>query len=398
MTGGILPGEIPDRSVVRLVRELSSASAQKPVVIQRIDELLSGDVSVSEGIKAAFQTNFRLYDNFLRKLHYKREQRFPREVRERILRFLTTGYLISSDVRYFNEFLWFNDYGDEEKFQRYFAANSVNFRNNLIDGGYHKFPLAGREEVADFAKSAGGGLEENGDQKNISRNARICLMGIPVAVKGLYKNLKKLGMEVQVVYIAHNRSCVKRLLISKKVLSSFLYALMGSTINYQIINEDYRSDRIYYDLKRENYDIGVQRQGNIIIKNNIIKSFALGILNNHIAVLPYVRGRSCVEYSVLFGFPIAATVHFIDEGIDTGDIINVYTYDLKGSRIKSIADIKNYLIRRGDQRMIDSINILLSKSRLPYKNIYDKGLQYYSIHKLLKSYINYHLIPKLQQS
>ena len=47
-----------------------------------------------------------------------------------------------------------------------------------------------------------------------------------------------------------------------------------------------------------------------------------GILNLHPAYLPYNRGWHTPTWAILEGTPIGATLHFMDEGIDTGDIVH----------------------------------------------------------------------------
>ncbi len=47
-----------------------------------------------------------------------------------------------------------------------------------------------------------------------------------------------------------------------------------------------------------------------------------GVLNLHPAFLPYNRGWHTPSWAILDGTPIGATLHFMDEGIDSGDIID----------------------------------------------------------------------------
>ena len=56
-----------------------------------------------------------------------------------------------------------------------------------------------------------------------------------------------------------------------------------------------------------------------IIKKEIIKKFK--IINLHISYLPYNRGANPNIWSFLDDTPKGVTIHLIDEGIDTGDII-----------------------------------------------------------------------------
>jgi methionyl-tRNA formyltransferase len=54
----------------------------------------------------------------------------------------------------------------------------------------------------------------------------------------------------------------------------------------------------------------------------------IGVLNLHPAFLPYNRGWHTPSWAILDGTPIGATLHFMDEGVDTGDIIHQKQIDI----------------------------------------------------------------------
>jgi methionyl-tRNA formyltransferase len=53
-----------------------------------------------------------------------------------------------------------------------------------------------------------------------------------------------------------------------------------------------------------------------------------GFLNLHPGFLPYNRGWHTPSWAILEDTPIGATLHFMDEGIDTGDIIHQKQLDI----------------------------------------------------------------------
>jgi methionyl-tRNA formyltransferase len=61
--------------------------------------------------------------------------------------------------------------------------------------------------------------------------------------------------------------------------------------------------------------------GTRIIKNRILEIPPQGTLNAHPGLLPWLRGSASVGWALYKDLPIGATVHYIDPGIDTGDII-----------------------------------------------------------------------------
>jgi len=59
-----------------------------------------------------------------------------------------------------------------------------------------------------------------------------------------------------------------------------------------------------------------------IIPKEIIKKFQNKIINLHISLLPWNRGADPNLWSFLDKTPKGVTIHYIDEGIDTGAIIS----------------------------------------------------------------------------
>ncbi|MFC1846846.1 formyl transferase [Chloroflexota bacterium] len=74
-----------------------------------------------------------------------------------------------------------------------------------------------------------------------------------------------------------------------------------------------------------------------ILKDNIIKIPAKGILNAHPGLLPKYRGTNIEGWAILNGDPLGVTVHFVDRGIDTGPILSQRVVELKaGDTYKKI--------------------------------------------------------------
>ena len=61
--------------------------------------------------------------------------------------------------------------------------------------------------------------------------------------------------------------------------------------------------------------------GTRIIRPSIFKIPRLATVNSHPGLLPRLRGSASVGWALYKDMPQGATVHFVDEGIDTGDII-----------------------------------------------------------------------------
>jgi methionyl-tRNA formyltransferase len=57
------------------------------------------------------------------------------------------------------------------------------------------------------------------------------------------------------------------------------------------------------------------------IPSEVLALFPAGCLNLHPAYLPYNRGAYPNVWSIVDGTPAGVTIHFVDEGIDTGDVV-----------------------------------------------------------------------------
>ncbi|MCH2140154.1 MAG: hypothetical protein MK100_03875 [Phycisphaerales bacterium] len=68
-------------------------------------------------------------------------------------------------------------------------------------------------------------------------------------------------------------------------------------------------------------DIGLSVLYDQIIKPEVIDLFPAGIVNLHPGFLPYNRGNYPNVWSIVDGTPAGVTLHYIDDSLDTGDVI-----------------------------------------------------------------------------
>ena len=69
-------------------------------------------------------------------------------------------------------------------------------------------------------------------------------------------------------------------------------------------------------------DLLVSMSFDQIFKRAILAQFPSGVINCHAGALPFYRGRNVLNWALINGEDeFGVTAHFIDEGIDTGDII-----------------------------------------------------------------------------
>jgi methionyl-tRNA formyltransferase len=58
-----------------------------------------------------------------------------------------------------------------------------------------------------------------------------------------------------------------------------------------------------------------------MIKRAILERFPRGVVNLHVSLLPWNRGADPNLWSFLDDTPKGVTIHFVDEGLDTGEIV-----------------------------------------------------------------------------
>jgi methionyl-tRNA formyltransferase len=68
-------------------------------------------------------------------------------------------------------------------------------------------------------------------------------------------------------------------------------------------------------------DIGLSILFGYILKPEFLELFGHGVVNLHPSYLPFNRGRYPNVWSIVDETPAGVTLHYVDDGIDTGDII-----------------------------------------------------------------------------
>lgn len=108
-------------------------------------------------------------------------------------------------------------------------------------------------------------------------------------------------------------------------------------------------------LKDYRADLFISMSYDQIIRKDLLKLPPKGFINCHAGALPFYRGRNVLNWVLINGeSEFGITVHYIDEGIDTGDIILQKNYPIY------LSDNYNTLL----ERSYDYCSDLLMKSLL----------------------------------
>jgi methionyl-tRNA formyltransferase len=122
--------------------------------------------------------------------------------------------------------------------------------------------------------------------------------------------------------------------------------------------------------------------GGGIIKKDLIDIPKLGVLNCHIGILPRYRGMYPYVWAILDGNEdlIGCSVHYIDEGIDTGAI--VYRKYLDTSQI-GFDDLIGKLEGMIPHCFHEAVQNIISGSESITHQKSNDGLQYYIPHEIM---------------
>ena len=82
-----------------------------------------------------------------------------------------------------------------------------------------------------------------------------------------------------------------------------------------------RQPEIIEAIRQLKPDFGISALFGYILREELINLMPKGCINIHPAFLPFNRGAYPNVWSIIEGTPAGATIHFIDAGVDTGDII-----------------------------------------------------------------------------
>lgn len=132
------------------------------------------------------------------------------------------------------------------------------------------------------------------------------------------------------------------------------------------------SERLLTELDPDLVVIGASP----ILRRHIIAIPRIGVLNAHPGLLPAYRGVDVIPWAIRNGDPVGITIHFVDPGVDTGDIVAQQTIELRPTDTLSAA--KKRAGQVAAENMADTVRRLMlgeEIERTPQRA--EDGTQYY---------------------
>ncbi len=384
--GGRLPLAPPARrdedERARLTRVSPGREGETFGAPPTLRDLLAPGPSMSDKLRATLRHEPRLLERALRKAHYQRSRRRDAEADRALEEFLASGYLITGDVRFFNEFLW----RPPRQAARVRGVCLSEFHARLDGEGFHPSGTVTRDRArAHLSGLCGVPAHRSGGR--VASPLRIALLGLPGLLVPLRRALLERGHDVSVFSVPHYRDRLRRILVESRVLSYAFNRYHGCDFGYETIPFDRSNEALGGALRKGGFDLGFHRLG-FIIRPPVIDAFRRGLLNDHWGVLPYVRGRSTLAWSLLFGFPVAATMHFVDRGVDTGPIVSAHDYDDRIKSAASVGQVRKIVRAAALERILEAFERVGDPSFSTTENPEDAGRQFFSMHDELTAFVD----------
>lgn len=144
------------------------------------------------------------------------------------------------------------------------------------------------------------------------------------------------------------------------------------------------SEKAVEQSKNINPDIIVYSGGGIV-RQHLIETSKNAVLNAHSGPLPKIRGMNGIEWSIIKGIEPTTTIHLIDAGIDTGNII--YSEKIPIQTSDDIYDIRGKATVHNIKmlsKVLSSFSHYIEKS-FPQKKA--AGKQYFVMHQKMKNIV-----------
>lgn len=129
-----------------------------------------------------------------------------------------------------------------------------------------------------------------------------------------------------------------------------------------------------------------------IVPADVLEIPSRGTLNAHFGLLPRYRGMNVAEWSIYHNDPVGVSVHFVDRGIDTGDVVAARPILVRrGDTLETIRDKQR---REAASMLVDAVAAIRSDRVRRATQAAAEGTQFYRMHPAIRQ----HVEAKLQRA
>jgi len=152
----------------------------------------------------------------------------------------------------------------------------------------------------------------------------IFTVNVVIREPGKYQRKRLISRKKYYRYISNRYQWFSRKILGYNKYRVNYFKYMGP-LKSKIVNTTNINSNSVIELLTQNPSNLCIVMGTSILKKKIIDVCKSEIINIHGGYLPYYRGNNCIYFAYLNDdwARIANTIHFIDTGIDTGDIIEI---------------------------------------------------------------------------
>jgi len=291
-------------------------------------------------------------DNLLlKKIHLKR---FKSNLPNYVVEFCKTKYMETNDIRFFNELLWLigKDFNYLKEAVQKFESNYENlkYQCSLYEGMICSDSFMTNPVI----------------DKSVLKSTSVALIGNPIHFIIPFYYFLINGKKVDVINVQYHPNKTLNKFLSSTLVNYLFKMIFMNSYKEVLINN--KSDLKSFKLPKK-YDVGFHKLS-FIIRENVISSFNKGLINDHWGELPFLKGRSTLLYSKLFGIEPIITNHLIDKDIDSGKIICYTSLKNKNKKLNIFFGLYKRIYK----------SILLLSSNI-FKEIDNKqGVIFYEMH------------------
>lgn len=132
----------------------------------------------------------------------------------------------------------------------------------------------------------------------------------------------KVGMQVFEYFIKNYPEDLIKVVVTSTSSPIYTEAKLGN-VSVEVFN-DFENN---FSTSESNYDLGILAWWPNIIKETTLGVPKFGFINFHPSLLPFNRGKHYNFWALVEQSPFGVSIHKVDSGVDTGDIVSQKTID-----------------------------------------------------------------------
>lgn len=120
-----------------------------------------------------------------------------------------------------------------------------------------------------------------------------------------------------------------------------------------------------------------------IVRAPILGIPTIGTLNAHQGALPEFRGMNVIEWAILLKAQPSLSIHFVNPGVDTGDILVVEAIPI--ARGDTLHSVRKRASARQTELLAETAVAVLEGKLKGRPQRFDQGRQYFTMHPIIRT-------------